>query len=207
MRIAELSRQSGIPVPTIKYYLREGLLQQGELTSPNQASYDDGHLRRLQFVRALLEVGRLPIAAIKEIIAELDRPSPDVHTAMGRAVKAIGDYEPEPESTREVDELIARHGWEVGKTAPARQAVADVIVTLRRLGAGDFVDRIDEYAALAGRLGEIDLEVVGRQRNPQDIVYSAVVGAIVGDVLMSNLRRLAQESASAKRFSPSPPPG
>ena len=37
MRIAELSQTTGVPVPTIKYYLREGLLPAGELTSPNQA--------------------------------------------------------------------------------------------------------------------------------------------------------------------------
>ena len=35
MRIAELSQTTGVPVPTIKYYLREGLLPSGELTSPN----------------------------------------------------------------------------------------------------------------------------------------------------------------------------
>ena len=29
MRIAELSNRSGVPVPTIKYYLREGLLPFG----------------------------------------------------------------------------------------------------------------------------------------------------------------------------------
>ena len=53
MRIAELSRDSGVPVPTIKYYVREGLLPPGELTSPNQAQYDASHLRRLRLIRAL----------------------------------------------------------------------------------------------------------------------------------------------------------
>ena len=47
MRIAELSRRSGVSVPTIKYYLREGLLAAGERTGPNQARYDEAHLRRL----------------------------------------------------------------------------------------------------------------------------------------------------------------
>ena len=46
MRIAELSQKTGVPVPTIKYYLREGLLPAGELTSPNQAHYDDRHVQR-----------------------------------------------------------------------------------------------------------------------------------------------------------------
>ena len=64
MRIGELSRRTGVPVPTIKYYVREGLLPAGQLTSPNQASYDDAHERRLRLIRALLDVGGLKVAAI-----------------------------------------------------------------------------------------------------------------------------------------------
>lgn len=41
MRMAELSSSSGVPIPTIHFYLREGLLPPGERTSPNQAHYDD----------------------------------------------------------------------------------------------------------------------------------------------------------------------
>lgn len=200
MRIAELSRQSGVPVPTIKYYLREGLLPPGELSSPNQASYGEEHLRRLQLVRALLEVGRLPIASIKEVLHEIDRPNPNVHTAMGYALKAIGPEEPGNELRREVDDLIARQGWQVAPGAAAREVVAEVISALRRLGATTMLSRLDEFAELSGRIGEIDLEIVADQQSPEEMVHSAVVGAILGDRLLAGLRRLAQESASAKRY-------
>ena len=40
MRIGELSRLSGVPVATIKYYLREGLLPPGVHSHPNQANYN-----------------------------------------------------------------------------------------------------------------------------------------------------------------------
>ena len=56
MRIGELSKAAGVPVPTIKYYLREGLLAPGELTSPNQASYGEAHIRRLRLIRALVDL-------------------------------------------------------------------------------------------------------------------------------------------------------
>jgi hypothetical protein len=46
-------------VPTIKYYVREGLLPPGQLASPNQTQYDNSHLRRLRLIRALTEVGGL----------------------------------------------------------------------------------------------------------------------------------------------------
>jgi len=62
--MAELSRSSGVPVATIKYYLREGLLPPGEATSATRAEYDETHLRRLQLIRALVEIGEVPVAAI-----------------------------------------------------------------------------------------------------------------------------------------------
>jgi DNA-binding transcriptional MerR regulator len=198
MRIAELSRRSGIPVPTIKYYLREGLLPPGELSSPNQARYSEAHLSRLQLVRALLEIGRLPIASIKDVLAEIDRPKPDVHTALGRALKAIGPGD-EAVDAPEVDELLARHGWEgVHPSATARRGVAEVIAALRRLGAHQTLARLDDYAEAAQRVAEIDLAVVGEHDSPEGKVYSAVIGTILGDALLAALRRLAQESASAR---------
>ena len=64
VRMAELSERSGVPIPTIRYYIREGLLPAGRLTSPNQADYDDSHVRRLGLIRAMVEVGEIPIAAV-----------------------------------------------------------------------------------------------------------------------------------------------
>ncbi|MFG2121903.1 MerR family transcriptional regulator [Streptomyces sp. NPDC048710] len=40
MRIAEPARRTGVPVPTIKFHSREGLLPPGERTGPDQVGYD-----------------------------------------------------------------------------------------------------------------------------------------------------------------------
>ena len=48
MRISDLSRASGVTIPTIKFYLREGLLPSGDRTARNQATYEAAHVRRLQ---------------------------------------------------------------------------------------------------------------------------------------------------------------
>ncbi|WP_117213243.1 MerR family transcriptional regulator [Allorhizocola rhizosphaerae] len=200
MRIAELSRRSGIPVPTIKYYLREGLLPPGELSSRNQASYDEGHIRRLRLVRALLEIGRLPIATIKSVLSELDTPEPNLHHAMGRALRGSIASEPGPEGDREVETLIERRGWSVSPEAPARRAVADVIAAMHQLGWDSMLAQIDGYAEIADRAARLDMEVLARHSEPDEIVYSAVVGTILGDALIAGLRRLAQENASAQMY-------
>ena len=41
MRISTLAVAADLPVATVKYYLREGLLHPGVATSATQATYDD----------------------------------------------------------------------------------------------------------------------------------------------------------------------
>jgi DNA-binding transcriptional MerR regulator len=69
----ELSRRSGVPRSTIKFYLREGLLAPGEASAPKQARYGEAHLERLRLIRALREVARLPLDVIGRVTRELDR--------------------------------------------------------------------------------------------------------------------------------------
>ncbi|GIJ57923.1 MerR family transcriptional regulator [Virgisporangium aurantiacum] len=206
MRIAELSERSGVPVPTIKYYLREGLLPPGESIRANQARYDERHLQRLRLVRVLIDVGRLPVAAIRDLFADLDRPDPDLHHALGRALKSAPAGGPEPPATGdvataelEVDDLLRRRGWLVSEEAPARRRVAEVIAALRRLDNAKQVEMIDEYAAAVERIAELDLQLV-QAADPETVVYRAVVGTILGDALLAGLRRLAQESVSDRLF-------
>ena len=211
MRIAELSGRSGVPVPTIKYYLREGLLPPGESTQRNQASYDERHLQRLRLVRVLLDIGRLPIAAIRDLLADLDRPDPDRHYALGRALKSAS-HQPAAEpadaevavAESEVDALIKRRGWRVEGAAPARRQVAEVLAAQRRLGMGAQADLIEGYADAVEAIAALDLRMVS-DCEPDAMLYRAVIGTILGDALIAGLRRLAQEDASARTFGhPSP---
>lgn len=93
MRIAELSRRSGETVPTIKYYLREGLLPPGEPVARNQARYGERHVARLRLVRALREAGGLSVAAAGELVRTLDLVEAgraiSPHDVMGAAHRAV----------------------------------------------------------------------------------------------------------------------
>ena len=89
MRISELSSQTGIPVATIKFYLREGLLQEGVRTSATQAQYDEGHVARLRLIRALLGPGGLSVAAAHRVIQAIEKPPPSVHELLGVAASAV----------------------------------------------------------------------------------------------------------------------
>src|SRR5438445_13872490 len=89
MRIGELSQRSGVAIPTIKYYLREGLLAPGTATAPNQATYGDEHLRRLRLIRALVDVGGVSVAASREVIDALTREDVEPIGLLGVAHEAV----------------------------------------------------------------------------------------------------------------------
>ena len=112
MRISELSRVSGVPVATIKFYLREGLVPEGVRTSPNQAQYDDAHVQRLRLVRALVGVGGLSLAATKNVLGQIDEPTGLTLDLLGTAHQAVA-----PDLPGEVDlapavSLLRRWGWD-----------------------------------------------------------------------------------------------
>lgn len=205
MRIGELSRRSGVPVPTIKFYVREGLLPAGRLTSPNQASYDDGHERRLRLVRALLDVGGLPLAAIGEVLRVMEDPEQPLFDVLGVAAKSIapsrGGDGPELEDAREdVAELLERKGWRCEADSPGGESLAEVLVALRRAGHGGFVELLDDYAASAEQIARADLDYVGRRVAREDLVEGVVVGTVLGEAMFAALRRLAHVDASARAF-------
>ncbi|MEU9712009.1 MerR family transcriptional regulator [Streptomyces sp. NPDC047967] len=206
MRIGELSRRSGVPVPTIKYYLREGLLAAGELTSPNQAQYGPGHERRLRLIRALLDVGGLSLAAIGEVLEAMDDPGQPVHEVLGAAADRVtptgGEAAgPELEDAREeVAELVRRRGWQADERCPAAESLAGVLCALRRAGHGGYADLLDVYADAAEPVARADLDYVQRRVAREDLVESVVVGTVLGEAMFGALRRLAHIDASFRRF-------
>ena len=206
MRIAELSKRSGVPVATIKYYLREGVLPAGERTSPNQASYDETHVHRLRLVRALVDVGGLSIAAVGEVLDRVDSPDPDINKTLG--VMQLAVFRPPPpveepalaEAEQVVAGLIEDVGWDCPPDHPSAAALAAVLVTAGALGHRRIVEVLPRYAAACAHIAEADLDYLGGVDNLDDVVESAVVGTVLGDSALAALRRMAQISESVKRY-------
>ena len=71
MRIGELSRQSGVPPTTLRYYEQAGLLAPPRRAESGYRAYDAEALPRLGFIRAAQAVG-LSLAEIREVIAIRD---------------------------------------------------------------------------------------------------------------------------------------
>ena len=199
--MAELSSTSGIPVATIKFYLRERLLQAGERTGPNQSHYGAEHLRRLRLIRGLLEVGGLSVATARGVIDAVDSELPLAHSfgVAQRAVSAeIDPGDIDPEALAGVDRLV--EGWRVSGDNPGRLAAARVLETFQALGQRDERNWFSRYAAAALLVAEADLDQVEASGSREAMAETVVIGTVLGDALFSGLRRAAQEHVSALRY-------
>lgn len=204
MRVGELSRRSGVSVASIKYYLREGLLPPGERTGPNQAAYDDGHVRRLRMVRALIDVGGLSVAATRGVLAAVDDPEVPLHEALGRAQATTtprhAEDDPDDEARagaeRALSALVARRGWGVSPHNPAWSTAVGVLATYTRLGDDDLAGQLGLYAEAMEDVARREVAAVVDRGDRARTVEGAVVGTVLGDTLLAALRRLAQEHCS-----------
>jgi len=68
LRIGELAEASGVSVPTIKHYLREGLLPEPVKTSRNMAYYPPEFVDRIKLIKQLQEERFLPLKAIRSVL-------------------------------------------------------------------------------------------------------------------------------------------
>ena len=229
MRMAELSEKSGVPVATIKYYLREGMLRPGEYSSPNQASYDQAHVDRLRLVRALLDVGGLSVAAVRAVLTAVDDETMPLTWAFGVAQHALpnpvgaaqgadaseppASAIPDPEHFEftdsdkqqallhpELQAVFADHGWVVTARNPGIAIAARVLETYDTLGLPHLKSTLGAYAQAATTVAEADLAAIGMRDDRAEMVESVVVGTVLGDALFAGLRRIAQETVSARVF-------
>ena len=86
LTIGNISKASGTPIETIRFYEREGLLPEAPRTAAGYRLYDDTATKRLRFITRAKSLG-FTLAEIREILNLQDSPASN---RQGRAeVKAI----------------------------------------------------------------------------------------------------------------------
>ena len=73
LKMKDLAEATGVPKSTILLYVKEGLLPPPVKTSPNMAYYHPACVRRIAFIKQVQSTRRLPLAAIKGLLKEMDR--------------------------------------------------------------------------------------------------------------------------------------
>jgi DNA-binding transcriptional MerR regulator len=72
LKMSELAERSGVSAGTIKHYLREGLLGEGDeivRTSRNMAYYPPDYVERIQLIKRLQEDRFMPLRVIRGMVA------------------------------------------------------------------------------------------------------------------------------------------
>ncbi|WP_433663243.1 MerR family transcriptional regulator [Nocardia sp. CA-128927] len=207
IRMAELSKRSGVSVPTIKYYLREGLLMPGELSSPNQAGYGDEHVRRLRMIRALIEVGGLSVAAIGDVLDAVEGPELPRFELLGVVTGSLDKPQPlvdegeEARARAAVDAAFRRRGWNLDFRASAIDTLVGVLVRMSELGYGSWAsEALDTYLDAAEQVAEIDVEHALRISERAEVVDGAAVMTVLGEAALGAARRIAHIQVSARRL-------
>lgn len=90
--IGEAARESGVKVPTIRYYEEISLLPKIARSEGNRRFYDEGDLHRLAFIRHARELG-FDVEAIRTLLALQDRPSQSCESADAIARARLADVE------------------------------------------------------------------------------------------------------------------
>ena len=170
MRISELSSQTGVPVATIKFYLRENLLHEGVRTAATQAQYDQTHVARLRLIRALLGPGGLSVAAARQVIRAIEEPPDSIHELLGIAATAVAGPSLEG-ALRAIDEA----GFQLPEGA------------------------LEVYRDHMQQIAQFEIDNLPTD-SPAAAVRYVVLGTVLIEPLILALRRIAEEEASARRF-------
>ena len=200
MRISQLAERSNVPIATIKYYLREGLLHEGELTSATQARYDQSHVQRLRLVRALIGSGGLSVAGARTVIEQLDGPHEHVGEVLGIAQGSVTVPANSDVDLSRAVALVEQWGWLIdpGDTRTLT-ALASALDGLDAAGFELPDGALDHYVEHMAGIAETEVAGIPTESVDAAVRY-VVLGTVLVEPLLLALRRLAQQDASARRF-------
>ncbi|MER6446839.1 transcriptional regulator [Streptomyces venezuelae] len=211
MKISELSRRTGVPVASIKYFLRQGLLPAGRATAATLAEYGDEHAQRLRLIKALTTLGGLSIAATREVLGAVDQAHSS-ESALGAvsyalpvpvAAQAAADQEEraaaDASAGTEVADLLAELDWQAPGTSPHVKGLTAALEELRRLDAQYAPGELAAYARLAESVARLDLQRAAGLDDPVALAERAVIVFAICAPVFELLRRLAQEDQVRRR--------
>jgi DNA-binding transcriptional MerR regulator len=195
MRISALASVSGVSVPTIKYYIREGLVPPGQQTARNQAEYGEEHATRLRLIRILSGPGGLSLSTVQRIVAALDAPDASDTEPRRLALWALsqragdGNRVDAERARADVDDLVDRLAWAVDAKSPSRDLLAQVFGALRQLDVD--CDPHDLWSLAKSAEAVVAIESATM---PASTAMAALARTVLLEVALTAIFRMAEEN-------------
>jgi DNA-binding transcriptional MerR regulator len=199
MLVSELAERADVPLATVKYYLREGLLPPGATTGPRRAEYGERHLRRLRVLRLLREVGGVPVTSLRQVVDALDDEALPVHETMTLVADVIstnpGPDDVDPESLAVVDAVLEAIGWDgVRAESMDRRRLASLVTLLNGPGPlGASIEVLTFYAGIADQLARAEIALLDHTAERSHLLEQMVTGSVVFGQVFELLRQLGHE--------------
>jgi len=199
LRMGELAEASGVPAPTIKHYLREGLLPEPVKTSRNMAYYPPEFVDRIRLIKRLQEERFMPLKVIRAVLDE----GPDRAEAMLELEDQILDRALAGERSRiSAAQVRERYGVprdvldrleEIGVLSPNSRGYTPsdvtIIEAISRFRAGGYDEQIGFTVYDTLRYKEALEELV---RQEVDVVMDRLAGEVPPERVVEMLETGAQ---------------
>lgn len=215
MQISELVRQAGVPLATVKYYIREGMLPAGRPTGARRAEYDQEHLARLRLIRSMTVAAGLPLNQVKQILQVIDHPHGSVYETLGRAVEVLAGAgettetgaHPTPVADSEsayprAQAVVAQLGDAYARSSQHVAAFAQLdraLLAAEDAGLPATRARLQVYGEHVAAIAQAEMAQMPTE-DAQTAVRYAVLGTALYEPVLTALRRLAHQNLAAKRL-------
>jgi DNA-binding transcriptional MerR regulator len=199
LKMGELAEASGVPAPTIKHYLREGLLPEPVKTSRNMAYYPPDFVDRIRLIKRLQEERFMPLKAIRtvleedperaEALLELEDQILDRALAGERSRTSAAEVRKRYGVPREVLDRLAELGVVTPNSRGYSPSDVTIIEAISRFRAGGYDEQIGftVYDTLRYKTA---LEELVRQE--VDVVMNRLAGEVPPEQVVAMLEAGAQ---------------
>lgn len=208
LKIGELSRRSGVPIATLKFYLREGLIAPARKTGRTMAWYHPDTVDRIKSIRELQERQFLPLDVIRKSIDATSEAEDDHAIAEaiaevlvrrgGKRVRSRAEVIANGADPRQLT-WLERAGLAVpdkhGNYTGDDLAVLSTLGAARRAGLGAEMlpfEILGDYLVALNKLVEVELRMfragLGRAKSAQ-VAELTKVAAELSERLVLLLRR------------------
>lgn len=207
MKLSELAACTGVPVATIKYWIREGLVPRGPLRNERTAVYGTEHRERVELVRTLRTDFDASITTIRALTSAIDRG--DAVSEVQEMCQSIASARWLPEGAsapvetpaddapqrERADALMARMGWPPLPSL-AHQSLVRTLAEVDALGLPYGLDLLLDYAVALAPIAEKNLAFVGREGSPDVVALRTLISAGAQISVLVGVNQLAHTSAA-----------
>lgn len=107
LTIGQVARQSGVGIETVRFYEREGLLEEPARRESGYRQYEDDAVARLRFIRRAKELG-FSLKEIKELLALRVDPTTTCAEVRSKAQAKIADIEEKIQTLQRMKNVLVK---------------------------------------------------------------------------------------------------